>query len=43
MFFMFFLKVKGELENIQLVCDIITVILGYTEIDRFKVWILKLL
>lgn len=30
-------KTKADLENIQFVCDIITVIVGYIEIDRFKV------
>jgi len=30
-------KTKADLENISFVCDIITVIVGYIEIDRFKV------
>jgi hypothetical protein len=30
-------KLKAEINNLQFLCDIITVILGYIEIDRFKV------
>lgn len=26
-----------EIESLQFICDIITVILGYIEIDKFKV------
>ena len=27
----------AEIESLQFICDIITVILGYIEIDKFKV------
>ena len=30
-------KAEKEIESIQFICDIITVILGYIEIDEFKV------
>ena len=30
-------KIGKELESVQFLCDIVTVILGYVEIDRFKV------
>lgn len=28
---------KKEIEDIQLICDILAVLLGYLEIDKFKV------
>lgn len=36
-------KLQTDSENIMKICDIITIILGYMEIDKFKVIIILLL
>lgn len=35
-------KLQTDSENIMKICDIITIILGYMEIDKFKVIIILL-